>query len=69
MPATTETVVSSRRPSSPRIPTAWSVFTTMPESDRIVSHESVRIRYVTKNGTMTRRSIALRQRPPRNAIT
>ena len=44
MPATTENVVSSRRPSSPRIPTVFSVLTTKPESDRIVSHESVRIR-------------------------
>ena len=41
----------------------------MPESDRIVSHDSVRIRYVTKNGTITSSSIALRHFPPRNAIT
>ena len=46
-----------------------SVLTTMPESDRIVSHESVRIRYVTKNGTITSSSIAFRHFPPRNAIT
>ena len=51
------------------IPIAWSVFTTMPESDRIVSHDSVRIRYVTKNGTITRSSNAFLHRPARNAIT
>ena len=44
MPATTETVVSSSRPSCERIPSVLSVLTTTPESDRIVSHESVRIR-------------------------
>ena len=60
MPATTETVVSSRRPSSETIPSVWSVFTTRPESDRIVSQDSVRIRYVTKNGTITRSSSAFR---------
>jgi hypothetical protein len=69
MPATTDTVVSSRRPPSESSPTVWSTFTTAPESSRIVSQESVRIRYVTKNGTITASSSALRQRPARNAIT
>jgi hypothetical protein len=32
----------------------------MLESARIVSHESVRIRYVTKNGTITRSRSAFR---------
>ena len=58
MPATTETVVSSSRPSSERIPIVLSVLTTRPESDRIVSQDSVRIRYVTKNGTITSSSSA-----------
>ena len=44
MPSTTDAVVSSRRPSSATRPIDCSVLTTKPESDRIVSHESVRIR-------------------------
>jgi hypothetical protein len=44
MPATTETVVSSSRPSSPRIPIERRVSTTRLESARIVSQEIVRRR-------------------------
>ena len=42
--------------------------TTEPWSARIDCHASVRIRYVTKNGAMMRRSRKFFHRPPRNAI-
>src|ERR687884_611310 len=54
MPATTATEVASSRPPEPRRPRCRSAVATTPSSERIVSHASVRIRYVTKNGASTR---------------
>jgi hypothetical protein len=44
------------------------VFATNPSSARIVSHASVRIRYVTKKGAMMSRRRRFFQRPPRKAM-
>ena len=68
MPATTAIEVASRRPSWPSRCRSRSVLTTSPLSERIVSHASVRIRYVTKNGAMITSRSRFFQRPPRNAI-
>src|SRR3954453_15690278 len=68
IPALSPGVVGRTRPPGPRISTGRGGFPTQPSSARIVSHESVRTRYVVKNGRITRSSSALRQRPPRNAI-
>jgi len=68
MPAMTAADVASRRPSEPRMWTSFNTDTTTPLSERIVSHASVRIRYVTKNGAMTSSRKRFFQRPPRNAI-
>ena len=68
MPVITAADVASSRPSLPRMPTCCSVCTTSPLSERIVSHASVLIRYVTKNGAITSSRKRFFQRPPRNAI-
>ena len=68
MPAITAPVVASTRPSSETSPTACSTFTTAPESLRMVCQDRVRIRYVTKNGTITSSNSAVFHLPPRNAI-
>ena len=68
-PPITAIGVRSSVPFGPRIPTSRSSPTTAPWSPRIVFHARVRMRKLVKNGTTTRPSSTLLNRPPRNAIT
>jgi hypothetical protein len=68
IPAITAVEVASRRPSSATRPMDWNTCRTKPSSERMFCHASVRIRYVTKNGAMMKRSSRFFQRPPRKAI-
>ncbi len=68
MPAITATEVASSRPSGPSTWMSRRNPTTGPWSARMLSHASVRTRYVTNSGATIRIRNTFFQRPARNAI-